>query len=374
MACSASAALIAIVRNAEEGEETQEDWTVEGINAHKLAAAALDQDKELFEFFGVEGYEFLTPEMCTAVQVYIDYVRAQPGRRVVEYRIHRPELHELFYSTIDCAIYPVVEATVLKITDYKHGAGVTKSAVRNQQLLYYAAGFIMEAPEFYPDWMPVELAVVQPRAFHPEGPIRVWRTTVGDVKAWLLRELLPAMEATKFMHGWFYSMGEHCRFCPAKLGCPAFGNLIEQALVGAEMAGEKNYKPVVTPAQVELLKMVIKASGLDTYNRLLRGEDPEVVGAKLVYGKANRVWSTGGVEALREKYGDDAFETKPKSPFATETDLPDGKAFAAQWGFSPEGKPTVALLGDHRTAIATKASDVHGKHVAKALDYNPEAA
>ena len=60
------------------------------------------------------------------------------------------------------------------------------------------------------DDLKVTLRIVQPRAFHLEGPIREWDTTVGAIKAWVRDVLVPAMDATAFDHT--LDAGPWCRY------------------------------------------------------------------------------------------------------------------------------------------------------------------
>jgi len=197
-------------------EADEPEYQQGGTQAHSAAAACLDMEIDAWEAMN-PARPLFNAERANGVQVYLDYVRSRPGRREVELKVHRPELHELFFGTLDCALTPVSgqDGLVLEIVDFKDGVGVVVSADGNVQLSYYAVALIMDDPTFYPDEGRVRLTIVQPRAYHPDGPIRSWDTTVGQLKEWLHAELLPAM--TRATAGGYLSLGKWCQFCPARL-------------------------------------------------------------------------------------------------------------------------------------------------------------
>ena len=73
----------------------------------------------------------------------------------------------------DVGVY-VPSQRLLHIIDYKHGAGIAKSA-ETRQMKGYGAGFLYDdhGSLIDPDTVDtVELWIIQPRAFHAAGPIR----------------------------------------------------------------------------------------------------------------------------------------------------------------------------------------------------------
>lgn len=358
--CSGSVELLKLVRP----DDSEEEWTVEGTNAHKLAAMCLEGKwPDPFIYLGQQGYEWVTGNMCLAVGTYLDYVRSRPGHMLVEHKMHVPEIHEQFFSTLDCALYSTADGGPVEIIDYKNGAGVIVEIVGNAQLLFYAAGFLVKHGP-YPPRTPVRLTIVQPNAWHADGQIRSWETTAGDIMHWLHNELVPGIEATQAFDGWFFDMGEHCRFCPAKIACPAFVNLKQKVLA----------RGITSYEEIELLQMLIKQWRKDAFARLQGGEAPELVGAKLVYGKANRVWKPEAEAALLMALGSAAYTVPQLISPAQVEELPSGKALVAQWAYKPEGSATIASINDGRTAAPSNlGSQVWGgEHMQKALASSPQ--
>lgn len=334
MNCPGSVNLIRQLAPDSDSEEP--DYRRDGTQAHALAAHCLENDLEAWEADPTEFPE-LTSDMMQAVQEYLEFVREQHGSRKVEVRVHVPEFHPAFYGTLDC----VVRATLdtggsIHVIDYKHGVGVVVDAEDNPQLKYYAYGDI--ATWGAPDFWPVKLTIVQPRAFHPDGAIRTWETTVGEIRRWAEEELRPAMEATQDLD--YLALGQWCRFCPAKLVCPAFGGLANKALnTGA-----------VSYAEAQQLKMLVKAIEDETFKRLCAGETLE--DAKLVAKKANRVFKDDA--PLEATFGADAFKPPAHRSVAEIEKLPGGKVFVHEFAFKPDAGLTVALKDDARSAVVPK--------------------
>ncbi len=244
MNCPGSTALIEAYQLPETDEP---EYRKQGIAGHAAAADCLARDVDAWEIVG-DTYEdyIISAEMGEAIQSYLDRVRPSIGggpakgryhgeQFFIEAKLAAPDIHEKMFGTVDFgALVPdtkipaeeagrdnVFKEGFLDITDLKMGQGITVEAYDNPQMKYY--GFMLIHTKFkeLPDDFPVRLSIVQPRAFHPDGPIREWWTTVGYIKAWVVADLLPAMHSTDRD----LQAGEWCRFCPAKLTCPMVRSL-----------------------------------------------------------------------------------------------------------------------------------------------------
>src|SRR5262249_15513024 len=141
----------------------------------------------------------------------------------VEFKISAPNVSEWFYGQLDFGAV----GEFVDITDLKMGMGIVVEPDDNPQLKYYAYGLIDANPE-WPDDMRVRLRIAQPRIeYHPDGPVREWWTTVGEIRAWVKAELVPAMMRAQ-IDGSLVA-GPWCRFCPAKLACPLLVGLFRAA-------------------------------------------------------------------------------------------------------------------------------------------------
>lgn len=340
MNCPGSVALIAALKSADGYSEADPDYRRDGTQAHALAAHCLDAGTDCWEA-DPEQFPELTADMMGAVQEYLTYVRSRSGTvRHIELRLHAPEYHPDAFGTLDYAIEDAMEC-VVEIDDYKHGVGVVVDAEENPQLMYYLYLLVSKRPDIQDHWRAL-LTIVQPRGYHPDGPIRTWETTVGYIRRWAEEVLRPAMEATADMD--YLALGQWCRFCPAKLVCPAYEGLARKAL---------NDRDPILYQEAQQLKMLIKAVEDRTLQALIAGGDPAVLGAKLVAKRADRVFKSGA--PLETKFGDDAYEPRALRSPAQISKLPGGKDFVVEYAYKPDNGYTVALLDDKRTQVKLKS-------------------
>lgn len=389
MNCPGSSALIAAFDLPETDEPS---YRREGIAMHEAASDCLMRDIDTWEIAGETYHEtVIDPDMAEAIQVYIDRVRPliaggpAKGRFhneafFVEARLAAPDIHEAMFGSVDFGA--MVSATVattmnglpvmaalegfLDVTDLKGGEGIIVDPDNNAQMMYYA--FMLIATHFaeLDDDFPVRLTIVQPRAFSQEGPIREWWTTVGDIKRWVVRDLLPAMHSTDNE----LDAGKWCRFCPAKLACPLLNSLFRAAASydPKEVVSLSSEALGLSYQKTEAVKFYMKALEDETYRRQMAGT--AVPHTKLVNKKANRIFNptvTVKVEgkeveipimdAVKKKFGDAAM-TAPelKSPAELEKLGPAAKEFVKEHAYMPVTGLTVALEGDKRTGIKVQSA------------------
>lgn len=348
MNCAGS---VALIKALELPESDEEDWRRNGVAAHEAAAHCLQNNLDAWEVAGEKFHD--TPvdlEIAEAIQVYLDHCRAlaaDAGQVLVETRISHPD-HKLFYGTVDFA---AVVGTVLHVRDYKHGQGIVVEADDNPQIMYYAYGLLSRHPEVET----ITLGIVQPRAFHPDGPIRVSEPiTAAYLRDWAAEELIPAMLRTEMDND--LSIGGWCRFCPAKLVCPAM-----TALFGAAMQADpkqivqlNNASLSRTYQMVQGVKFYLKALEEEVFRRMQNGAELE--GLKLVHKKANRVWHDGAKDAAIARFGDAALSVPElKSPAEIERLSAAAKAWVKEHAYTPESGLTVALDDDKRPGVKMRS-------------------
>ncbi len=356
IACRGSAALIQQLKR--RAPSLEPDYTRHGVAAHEVVAACLIQSLDVWEVMDRDwnGITFDDDE-TRSMQDYLDFVRERvritKGLLHVEYDISHPEIHPLFYGRLDVGISAGHYAEII---DYKHGAGIAVDAHENPQLRYYAAGFVYDQHEV----TDVGMWIVQPRAFHQQGPIRHFEETVISLLNWVKYTLVsamntadpgkpshPASDARKLVPG------EHCRFCPAKLGCPA----IKQELAVVEATGTLDVQRAgheelgALMAKIPRARMLIKALEEEGLRRLQDGV--KIPGQKLVPKKVNRQWRAGAEEIMKARYGDGAYERKFKSPAKIE-EMVGGEALAKEYAYSPDAGFTIAGADDKRKGIEVK--------------------
>ena len=173
-----------------------------------------------------------------------------------------------FEEKVDCrAIHPDNWGTpdawsfsdnVLRVADYKFGHRHVE-VVGNWQLLNYAAGIItfsLVAPVILPS-VTIELYVVQPRSYHKDGPVRVWRLTYGEMLKYI--EALKANCALAMSPDAPTFTGIECRDCRARHACPT---LQSAASASVHMAGQNLPFNLPAPAIAAELQIMREASTL----------------------------------------------------------------------------------------------------------------
>jgi len=375
MNCPGSTLLLNIL---ELPETDEPDYRAEGTAGHEAAAVCLNEVLDAWEvmhrtFSGV----VINQELADAIQVYIDYVRGLNAVEFwVEYSISAP-VHEKFYGTLDfgCVVPrvslepgacpPRFNTNVVRVVDLKMGKGIVVEVADNPQLKYYAGGLISHHPEWLDD-MPVILAICQPRVdWHPDGVIREWETTVGEIRAWLHDELVPAMLRAEYDDE--LNPGPWCRFCPAKLICPMLTGLARAAalanpkevphLTDERLAKDYQYR--------EAIKFYLKAQEDETLRRAMKGAT--LPGIKLVTKKAFRVYTPQGQKLAPALFGDDAYEDrKLKSPPELEKLGPEAKDFVKEHAYKPDTGLTIALDTDPRQSVkVSTATETFGAALSK---------
>jgi hypothetical protein len=327
-----------------------------------LAEVCINSCQDAIEWVDrkLPGGYYVTGEMAEAVQVYIDYVRSHilAGDEVqIE---HRFDLSSLsvgvpMFGTADCGIYmPAYRKLV--VADYKHGAGIAVEAVGNPQLRYYALGAMMAMQDKRID--DVSIVVVQPRAFHPDGPIRSESITSFSLLEWAA-ELVEAAKRTQEPDAPL-SAGDHCRFCPAhqELKCPLQN---KQAL-----AVVQNSRTLPDPDELapdQLAYLLEHEAQMTAYFKAARArayrlaQDGNMPGYKLVAGKeGNRTWAdedeAAGALVLAGVPEEDLYTKKLLTPAAAARIV--GKKAAKdleQHVYRKPGVPTLVPESDKRPAI-----------------------
>jgi hypothetical protein len=332
-----------------EFENSESHYAKLGTAAHELCAVSLQTDTEPFEYLGKEFDGFTVGAedgiSLDAVQHYFNHcqdIRKAhdfKGWMLVEQTFKLPNLHPLLRGTVDFAFLAFDK---IYLRDYKNGEGIGVSAKDNEQLLYYA--FLLAVGDAQCCTMPnetiVSLGIVQPNFYGLFSEPEVWETTLGFVRSWGHDTLLPHMKMLMQPQDVAESdfvTGDHCQFCPVLLDCPKM-----QRAFKAYAAADEEFIAVLTNeeldqyySQKEQARRFMTVLESTVHARLVGGSS--IPSAKLVEKKTARIWRPEAITALKEAFGDQAFEApKIKSPAAIEKLSSRGKAMSLEWGYKPE--------------------------------------
>lgn len=217
--CTAGPSLIRRVTPLPEDDSASR----EGTAAHWVLARAMTGHAIGAGEITPEGY-VVSDEMVQGAELgmrYVNKVSAQATTRpmwAVEQTVRNNTIHEQCWGTPDAWFYDV-NARVLHLADYKFGYGYVE-AFKNWQLTAYAALVLHGLGDLaLRDDTRVQATVIQPRSFHREGPARVWRTTVAELRPLWFELQMAAEEATSATPT--ARPGDYCEHCPARHECPA---------------------------------------------------------------------------------------------------------------------------------------------------------
>jgi len=359
------------IRLCEGLPKTSSTYAEEGTAAHAVAELCLRTDQQAADRIGtivtVNGTPWtVTEEMAEAVQVYLDVVRGEyktagdTADMWIERKFRLDWLYPNLFGTNDAAVGDDAFG-ILKVFDYKHGAGVPVEVENNPQLMYYALGAAKGS-----GYDEVELVVVQPRAVHPGGPVRRWTISTEDLMTWGEEVLLPGAKATEALDAPL-CVGEHCRFCQALAICPEQKN---QTLAVAKQAFQKRSLPAPDALTVPELRKILDVSDMieawlgacRAHVRALLDNGmttPEESGYKLVAGRKTRSWldEAKAEEWLTAILDEEAYvPRKLVSPAQAEKVLKGAEAKKAIVELTQETRGTQMVpLSDKREALTPAA-------------------
>lgn len=158
-------------------EETEESR--EGDAAHWLAMMTANGIPMPIDCPAPNGV-LVDQDMIDGAELWADVVGpyGDAEKKVRIERIHARHCG----GTPDNRRYDPIEH-ILRVFDYKYGHRFVE-VFENWQLCAYAVGVIDEMfPKGVPLGLKIEFVLVQPRSYHPEGPVRRWLTDVSTVTA-----------------------------------------------------------------------------------------------------------------------------------------------------------------------------------------------
>lgn len=136
----------------------------------------------------------------------------------VEQPVTIPRVHDLNWGTPDCVIWDQKNGRLI-VWDFKFGRVPVENR-ENWQLIEYAIGSIDAIPGMdglKDQHITVEMRIVQPRAFHPDGVCREWSIQGSDLRGFA-NQLKHSADVSQQENPPCKS-GEWCDNCTAARGC-----------------------------------------------------------------------------------------------------------------------------------------------------------
>lgn len=250
--------------------QTDEDTaaSLEGTAAHELGEALITfalampdpvtpSIRESFVGQTAPNGEVWTDEMFDGAWLYASEVvkmrRRYPNAVFgIEEQFHAPSVHAESFGTADAFLYDL-ESNFIWVGDFKFGY-VTVEAYENLQAINYVAG-ILDKYDVDESTVNVSISIIQPRAYHREGPVRSWATKGTDLRRHVNMLHNKAHEALG--NDPMCLTGGHCKYCETRHDC-------EAALKAGMSLFEVASKPIRTD-----MEMKDVGTQLDIVNRAI---------------------------------------------------------------------------------------------------------
>lgn len=318
----------------------ESEHTREGNAAHEMLAS---------ELAGEEVMSTASSEMMEAVVMAareVEKLRAlsgSPGH--VETGVKMPQVHpRQCWGTADWFDVNGPGNTVY-VLDFKYGHRYV-DPYENPQLVLYGLGALNHfgiVPDGAWDFV---FVVVQPRAFHPDGPVKTWKCD-GKRFMQLVAELRQAAtDATRAEP--VMRTGEHCNDCEGNIHCPAFQQVSGAALDVSRLGVPHEMGPAAVGTMRTYVASAIKrlqgmATGLDAEIERATRSGTTIPGWELKPGDTRRVWTVPveEVKALGEMMGVELTKLAPITPTQAINAGIDGDVISA-YSSKPPGSLKVA--------------------------------
>lgn len=317
-------------------------------------------------------------EMIDAVEMYRDtlmeWIEVGVDEFDAEVRLDLTHIKAGAFGTSDALIYKP-RTQHLIVGDFKFGRGHAVEVADNPQLMTYAVGALRRLHNR--GVKRLTLLVVQPRAYHHDGPVRVYEVDVFDLDMFedTLRDGAAATDDPNAP----LVAGDWCFFCK-NIGCQTLERAVVDALsldwAAWKAKGEGALREVTKMTSAELGKAIRNAGIINGYFRriekfahdeALSGNVPD--GTKIVEKQGRRKWidSDVVVDKLTEAGFDESdiyAERKVKTPSALEKAV--GKKQAKALGLfelahSVSSGKTLTVIEDPRPSFSPATGDEFGE-------------
>lgn len=219
--------------------------SLEGTAAHWVVQMLLQGTPVAVDSQAPNGVA-VTLEMLQAAELVRDDIVQTLGPDwakylAIERRVQIPRVHAQNWGTPDYRAWSRMNngRLCLHVWDFKYGHGIVE-AFENWQLIDYTAGLLGEAGinGLQDQETVVEMVVIQPRAYHRDGPVRRWRVVASDLRGAFNRLEMAAEDATS-QFPTASPQPEACKNCKGRHACEALQRV---AYYAAEHA--KHYAPL----------------------------------------------------------------------------------------------------------------------------------
>lgn len=296
VACPGSAIMIAAVPTPPETSDSRQ-----GVASH-WAVSELLTARDVAVGQVAPNAETLDEDMVECAEFAADYIRARGPVGWVEFTLPASgNLHADNWGTPDHANFDFASMT-LYVDDYKFGRKFI-DAFQNWQMINYSLlllDFLGLADGQTDQTIKVVMTIIQPRNYHPIGPIRVWETTAADLRGH--RNILRAAFDTADRPDASCKTSSECEYCPARHACKAALKAGFAAMEHADEATPMHMTPQAMGLELTMLRRaaeMLKArmTGLEEQALSTIGRGKQVPGFTIAHEQGRTVWLNAEKEA-----------------------------------------------------------------------------
>jgi hypothetical protein len=216
----------------------------------------------------------------------------------LEEKVRIPRLHPTHCGGTPDAKQYFPLAQVLRLPDYKYGHRFVE-VFENPQLVGYAAGEMdrLNLPWTHQTW--IEFILIQPRSYHPEGPVRKWGCYGNEllelVKKIRERVALAVDDAGNIREDAPAQTGPECRDCKARHLCTLFQANVAHLVDASGRADRFELPPAQLAAELSYIDAAMqrlkgRRSGLAIQAEELIRRGTFVPGYEMSEGRSNLAW------------------------------------------------------------------------------------
>lgn len=355
--CALAPALEAAYPETEASPASLEGTAAHWVNEMLLRGCPVSLDMQAPNGVGV------TREMLEAAELVRDDIAATLGPDwakylTVEQRVQIPRVHPTHnWGTPDYRAWSRLNngRLCLHVWDFKYGHGIVE-AFENWQMVDYTVGILDEAGinGLQEQETVVEFVIIQPRAFHRDGPVRRWRCVASDLRG-QINQLTAAATAALQPNPPATPTPEGCQDCLGRHACEALERAAYLAADKGGQYGALELSPHALGLELRTLKraqdlLAARVSGIEAQvvASIKRGVGVPFWAMESVPGRLAWTKPTAEIFALGDMLGVDL----RKAPDAiTPT---QAKAAAKAKGYPPE---TFDAFADRPTGAAKLVVD-----------------
>jgi hypothetical protein len=359
------------IRQAKDCINTTNPAAEQGTAAHELGEFCLHLGVNAFDCLGMKFNGFtVDAEMADAVQLYVSFIRDIALKNNVdpkiEVRVVMLSVGEHVFGTADC-IFIIVDT--IHVYDYKHGYGIVE-VENNAQAIFYGVA-TLDTLNIWDKINHVVTGIIQPRADHIAGSIRLHSYSIQEMREWQLvfkKTVRLASDPNAELNA-----GEHCTYCLASDFCRPRMERTMQLAYGEKPFDTLNEEEIIVMfREIRTIKRNLDRIEERALELVRAGK--QIKGFKLVRGiqRANCENETGFVEAVEnlkdsEIKKDDLYNTNVKLKSMTDCKRILNHSLVNQYFIKPPMKTTLVKMTDKRPAIST-ANSIIGKF--KSVDHS----